>query len=329
MPTRRIDVHHHAIPKPYLAAMRQAGITEPIADVAYPTWDVDTDLAVMDRNGIQTAILSITAPGVNFVAGPAAASTARRTNEAFAELIREHPTRYGAFAVLPLPDVAAAEAEISYALDTLNLDGLGLFTHYAGTYLGDESFRRLLDVIAERDAVTFMHPTVPPAQDQPGFGLPPSLYEFPFETTRAIASLLYSGTLDRHPGLRLIAPHAGGTVPYLAKRLTYASTITPAVSDREPKDLLASLARIYYDTAMSANPHTLAGLSSLVGADHILFGTDYPFMPESTTIETVDGVAAFYDPSSLAQIETDNALALFPRLADRLSGTAVALARLT
>lgn len=319
MNRHRIDVHHHAIPQAYLQALRGAGVNEPIVDVAYPTWDVDTDLEVMDRHGIQAAVLSITAPGVSFVDGRAAATAARATNEALAQLIATHPSRYGAFALIPLPDLDAALDEVDYALDELGFDGIGLFTHYRGTYLGDPAWDRLFAVLAERDAVVFVHPTVPPSTDQPMFGLPPSLYEFPFETTRMVANLLFSGTLDRHPGLRMIVPHAGGTVPYLAKRLTYAATITPAIADREPKDLLESLRRLYYDTAMSANEHTLAALTSFVPDDHVLFGTDYPFMPESTTAETVTGVSAYYDEPRLAQVERGNALNLLPGLSARIA----------
>jgi len=325
--SHRIDVHHHIIPEPYLQALQDAGVDDPIKGVAYPQWDLDTDLEVMDRNGIQASIVSITAPGVGFTSGPDAVRAARATNEYMAELIERHPSRYGGFAVLPLPDVTAAVAEIQYAVGTLGLDGIGLFTHYDGTYLGEPAFDEVIDCIAELQTVAFVHPTIPPATDQPHFGLPPSLYEFPFETTRMLASLLYHGTLDRRPDLKLIAPHAGGAAPYLAKRLTYAVTINPTLADREPADVLGSLRSLYFDTAMSANPHTLAALDSFADTSHILFGTDYPFMPESTTVETVDGIDSFFiDNEVRRQVERDNALALFPRLAERLAAVVQASA---
>jgi predicted TIM-barrel fold metal-dependent hydrolase len=325
MSLHRIDVHHHVIPDVYLKALHDANVEEPIEGVEYPQWDLETDLEVMDRNGIQASVLSITAPGVGFVSGATAASAARATNEFMAELIARHPSRYGAFAVLPLPNVDAALTEIEYALDVLGLDGVGLFTNYQGTYLGESDFDAVFSVLAERDAVTFVHPTIPPGRNQADFGLPPSLYEFPFETTRMLASMLYNGTLDRHPTLPLIAPHAGGAVPYLAKRLTYAATIAPHLGPREPKDLIKSLQSIYYDTAMSANPHTLAGLTSFVDTSQILFGTDFPFMPESTTVESVDGVRDFFDDDDLLRVERSNALALLPLLAQRLAATAPAV----
>jgi 6-methylsalicylate decarboxylase len=314
MQQHRIDVHRHVIPETYVRAMRQADVREPIAGVAYPTWDRDTDLAAMDRFGVQTSIVSITAPGVSFTSGQAARRVARETNEFLAGLVEQYPERYGAFALIPLPDVTGALAEAEYALDVLGLDGIGLFTNHRGTYLGDAAFEPLFAALAERDALVYVHPAVPPASDQPDFGLPPSLYEFTFDTTRAVASLLYSGTLDRYPDLRMIFSHAGGTVPFLAQRLTYAATINPALAPRRPADLFGSLRRLYYDTAMSANPHTLAALSSLIEPGHILFGSDYPFMPESTTGETIDGLRAHFGPGDLAAVEQDNALRLLPRV---------------
>lgn len=311
----RIDVHHHVIPEAYLHALDEAGIDDPIVGVAYPRWSVEDDLDLMDRHGIRTAVVSITAPGVEFVEGQQAVRVARVTNEAMAQLIADHPGRYGAFALVPLPDVDAALREIDYALDVLGLDGVGLFTNHHGTYLGDPRFERLFAALAERDALIHVHPALPAASDQPGFGLPPSLYEFTFDTTRAVANLLYSGTLDRHPSLRIILSHAGGAVPFLAQRLTYAATINPRLRDWQPRDVLASLRRLYYDTAMSANRPALAALTELVDTDHILFGTDYPFMPESTTVQTIAGLQEFFDADTLQDVERNNAAALLPRLA--------------
>jgi 6-methylsalicylate decarboxylase len=128
-------------------------------------------------------------------------------------------------------------------------------------------------------------------------------------------NLLFSGTLDRHPSLRIIVNHAGGTVPYLAKRFTYAATVNPKLAPRVPHDLLGSLRHLCYETAMSANRYTLAALAAFVSTNHILFGTDYPFMPESETADTIAGIGDLFDAASLADIEQNNAIALVPRLA--------------
>ena len=313
---QRIDVHHHIIPPIYLEAMRRVGIADPIPGVDYPAWDVQTTLAVMDRQGIATAIVSISEPGVYFGNVALARDLARQINEFSARLVADHPQRFGAFAVLPLPDIEAALQELAYALDTLKLDGIGLLTNYRGTYLGDDALDALFAELNRRQVMTFIHPSTPPSTDQPTFGLPPSLYEFTFDTTRMVANLLYSGTLDRYPNLRLILSHAGGTVPYLTKRLTFGPTIGSYLKARAPRNLIASLRQLYYDVAMSASPYALPSLQALVDPSHILFGSDYPFMPESGVADNVAGLADYegFDQQAQWKIERENALALFPRL---------------
>ncbi|MDF2257540.1 amidohydrolase family protein [Streptantibioticus ferralitis] len=182
---------------------------------------------------------------------------ARAGNEAMGQMIADHPGRFGAFALLPLPDVDAALAEIDYALDVLRLDGGGMFSNHEGDCLGDPAFERVFAKPAERDALVHVRPTAPSGKDQPTFGLPIALYEYPFDTTRMIASLVWGGTLARYPGLRLITSHAGGTVPCLAERLAVAgANFNPKLEVRD------ALRNPYYDVALSANPHTLAALSS-------------------------------------------------------------------
>jgi predicted TIM-barrel fold metal-dependent hydrolase len=311
-----IDVHHHAVPPVYREAIERAGLIDPIPGVDYPEWSVEQTLDLMGRRGIATAILSITEPGVHFADVDVAKRLAREVNEWAADLIREQPRRFGAFAVLPLPDVGAAMEELEYAIDVLRLDGVGLMTNYRGLYVGDEELDPLIAEIDRRGLPLFVHPSRPAASDQNGFGLPVSLYEFTFDTTRMVANLLYRGVLDSHPDLRLILCHAGGTVPFLAHRLTYGPTITSALAGGPPKDVIGSLQRLYYDTAMSASPYALPSLRALVEPHRILLGTDYPFMPEETTVETLAGLRAFegFDDSDRAAIARENALDLFPRL---------------
>jgi 6-methylsalicylate decarboxylase len=312
----RIDVHHHILPDIYLEAMKQAGLQNPIPGVDYPTWDVNASLAMMNQQGIATAIVSISEPGVHFGDAALAQKLARQINEFSAHLISDHPQRFGAFAVLPLPDVDAALKELTYALDTLKLDGVGLLTNYHGVYLGDEALDPLFAELNRRRVPIFIHPSSPPAKDQLMFGLPASLYEFTFDTTRTVAHLLFSGTLDRYPDLRLILAHAGGTIPYLAKRLSYATTISPSLKNLTPTHLYDSLRRLYYDVAMSASPYALPSLQALIDPFHILFGSDFPFMPESSVAEAISELQKYngFDHKERHMVERDNAHTLFPRL---------------
>jgi predicted TIM-barrel fold metal-dependent hydrolase len=273
-----IDVHHHIVPDPYRAALRRGGVDSPIADVDFPAWNVEASLEMMDRQGIATAMVSLSVPGVSVPDPALAVRLARETNEFMADLVNAHPGRFGAFAALPLPDTDAALRELSYALDVLRLDSVGLFTHYGHTSLGDRVAEPVLAELARRRVVPFVHPSAP-ADDGAHADLPASVCEFPFATTRMAARMLYNGVFERNPELRLILPHAGGTIPYLAQRLTFAPVIRPSMAEHAPADPIEQLRRQYFDTAMSGNPYTLPSLRAFAPVSQILIGTDFPFMP--------------------------------------------------
>src|SRR5215467_13524935 len=212
MEPSRIDIHHHILPAFYRTVLSDLGITvsggRPI-----PEWDLENTLALMDRHAIATAITSISEPGIYFGDETFAKDLARRCNEFSAQLIHDYPQRFGAFAILPLPDIDAALRELEYALDTLKLDGVVLLSSVDGRYLGDPLFDELFSELNRRKAVVFLHPTVPAINSALKLDLPPFLIEFVFDTTRAVTNLLYSGTLDRCPEIHFIVAHAGGTVP--------------------------------------------------------------------------------------------------------------------
>ena len=275
----------------------------------------------MDRCGIAAAVTSIAAPGVYFGDKAAARDLARRCNEHSARLVSDHPRRFGAFASLPLPDVDGALAELQYALDTLHLDGVILLASIGNQYLGDVAFDPLFAELDRRKAVVFIHPTVPPTSQALKLAMPGALVEFVFDTTRAVANLIYSGTLERCPDIAFILSHAGGTVPYVAWRLAQGAVI-PALRERAPQGAIAYLKRLYYDTAMSATPYALNSLRALVDPSQILFGSDSPYLPEALVDVSIRGLADYpdFDAATRTAIERDNALALFPRLRTVLAG---------
>jgi predicted TIM-barrel fold metal-dependent hydrolase len=309
---QRIDIHQHILPAFYLSALAERGITVG-AGSPFLEWDVQSVLALMDRHDIATAIVSIADPGVYFGDGLFARDLARRCNEYAADLIRDYPGRFGAFAILPLPDVDFALQQLEYALDTLRLDGVVLLSNSDGRYLGDPLFNELFSELQRRKAVVFIHPAVPAVNRHLQLDLPPFLVEFVFDTTRAIVNLLYSGTLDRCPDIRFIAAHAGGTVPYLAQRIAMGQVMLPGA----PQGTITYLKQLYYDLALSTSPYVLHSLQELVDASHILFGSDYPFAPEMATDLVIRGLKRHdgFDEAARAMIERENALALFPRFA--------------
>jgi len=308
----RIDVHHHILPPDCIAALKRIGITS-TGGATFPYWNPQTSLKVMDQNEIATAITSI--PLVYSGNIPFIIDLARRCNEFSARLVSDYPKKFGSFAVLPLPNVKAALRELEYAVDKLKLDGIVLPTNVGGHYLGDPEFDDLFSELNRRGIVVFIHPIDPPGEFSPNLKLPTSLIEFPFDTTRSIANMIYSGTLERCPDIRFIVSHAGGTVPYLAWRISLLQYKT-GMRKKVPQGVITYLKHLYYDIALSASPYALGSLQELADPSHILFGSDYPFAPEPLTAMTVKGLKKQlrYNEHTLRAIDRENALRLFPRL---------------
>ncbi|GGK70322.1 amidohydrolase [Sphaerisporangium melleum] len=306
-----IDVHHHAYHPPLIAELRRRGVTHMAPGVPLPAWTATEALRVMDGSGIRAAVLSVLLPGDALQQD--VAPLVRDINTWSAEVVREHPGRFAALASLPLPDVEASLAEIEYALDVLGLDGVVLSTSLPdGRYLGDPAFDRVFAELNDRGAVVFVHPN-PSSRCScaggPGFAsaVPPPLVDFVMDTARAVANMLFGGTLSRNPDIRFILAHAGGVVPFLSWRLELAGTwVLPDAG----VDVPGELRRLYYETAQSASPATLACLREVTGDRNILFGTDYPFMNDTVVAATRRHL------EDVAGLDlTGNALALFPRLA--------------
>ena len=209
-----IDVHFHLIPQFYRDAVYEAGNGPAIG--RYPDWTPALALDLMDNNGIALALLSLGQPGVGFMPKEKAAAFARRCNDYAAELIAQHPKRFGCFGLLPMHDIGLAIAEAQYCLDTLNFEGISLFASYGGTFLGDTAFDPLLHYLDARNTVVHIHPSLHPSSKSLDLPWPGFMIEYPFDTTRAAVNLLFSGALERFPNIKFILSHAGGTLPSLA-----------------------------------------------------------------------------------------------------------------
>jgi predicted TIM-barrel fold metal-dependent hydrolase len=314
--TSYIDVHHHILPDFYIDAVGVDRITSqaPRYSGVALEWSAQASLDVMDANGIASALLSISAPGVWFGDDAIAVQLARRCNDYMASLVQRHHDRFGMFATLPLPDVDASLDEIRYASDILNADGFCLLSSYGNRHLGDPAFAPVFDELNRRRATVFVHPGVTDACRDLMPDFPASIIEFPFDTTRTVLSLLFGGTMTRCPNVRFIFSHAGGAVPFLAHRMARLEAL-PEFAAKTPDGALTLLRRHYYDCALSANAPPLDALTSFVPASQLLYGSDFPFAPGMTK-KTIDSLAEF-DPRGdiLTGIERTNALSLFPRFA--------------
>ncbi len=311
-----IDVHHHALPPFYFeaAAAPLQAQTQGHAPPDVMTWTPDRSLAAMDSQGIASAILSISTPGVWFGDNTAARGLAHRCNDYMAGLARAHPRRFGVFAAVPLPDVDGTLAEIAYALDDLKTDGIGLMTSYDDRWLGHPSFVPVLEELNRRRAVVYVHPTAAGCcrNIQPGIVAP--MVEFVFDTTRTIVSLLYSGALTRFPNIKFIFSHSGGTIPMLSGRIDDVGMQTrPDFNTLMPGGVQALVSRLYFDVANSMYPGSYAALRATMPLSQIFFGTDYPFQSIDGTAPGVDKLVT--SPAEHVAIARGNAARLFPRFA--------------
>ena len=302
----RLDVHHHLTPPTYISAIgSKAPVSPPAAK-----WTVQKTLDDMEQAGVGTAMLSLSTPGLWFGDVGFAAPLARATNEYGAGLVQKYPGKFGYFAALPLPDTDASLKEIAYAFDVLHADGIALFTSYGDQWLGDPAFAPVFAELNRRKAVVFTHPTTAACCGNLISFVPPPAIEFATDTTRTIASLVFSGAAAQYPDVKFVFSHAGGTMPFLIERFQFINR-DPAMAARTRIGLLPLLQSFYYDTAQASNPAAMGALRTIVPVSQILFGTDYPYRLSK---ENVDGLAGCgFTAADLAAIDRGNAERLLGR----------------
>jgi len=270
-PAGIIDVHHHIAPPAYNQELIARGINEP----PLLRWSVQKSLDDMDKAGVATAITSITTPGVWLGDNNAARRLARKCNDYAATLMRDHPGRFGMFASLPLPDLEGSLQEIGYAFDTLKADGVGLMTSFGDKWLGDPAFDPVMEELNRRKAVVYTHPTLADCCNRILPVVHRAVVEFQTDTSRAIGSVVFTGTAARYPDIKFIWSHGGGTVPFLTMRFVGWANARKDLGARLPNGPVAELKKFYYDTAQAAHPYALSSLLRLVSASQIVFGTDF------------------------------------------------------
>ncbi len=309
----RIDTHHHIIPPAYLARARDRVIGDAPALAKNVTeWNATRAVEALDRAGIATAITSISSPGIWFGDRDTTRALSRECNDFAARLKQDHPGRFGQFATLPLPDVDASLHEIDYALGTLRAEGIGLVTNIGGQYPGDQAFKPIFEELNRRGATVYFHPTAAFGCANLLPGIQPATLEFPFDTARAILSLLHSGTFSRCTNIRWIFSHGGGALATVAQRIAGMARFQPEMNERVPEGVFAAIAKLHFDVVNIAQRPVFEAVRSLVNISQLLFGTDYPYMPielASTNLDKLQLTAG-----DIRAIERDNAIRLFPQL---------------
>src|SRR5262245_50219651 len=314
--TLRIDVHTHYYPEAYFQKIRDTpgefsfdkdptgrtiikyrgarffGIQPPMTDPV-------KRLADMDRVGIDVEAVSLSTPNVFFAAEKGRRDAARMVNDGYAELVARYPGRFKGFASIPMDAPDAALKELDRALGALKLNGVILLSNIRGRALTAPLYRPFFEEANRRRLCILLHPMIPAN---------PELYQeyvlgpiigFPCDTTLAVSRMCYDGLLKDFPEIRWIVAHLGGAVPYLMERMD--SGFRDFAECRVKIDQLPSsyLKRLYYDT-VTFSPHNLALARNLVGADHMVMGSDYPHL-----LGSIDKAVSSIEALAIPEAEKD------------------------
>lgn len=222
-----------------------------------------------------------------------------------------YANRFGFFGTLPdFQDINGTLAELDYLFSyQKRAVGVVVYTTYGGKLPGDSSFSIIWERLNQFKALIFLHPSV--LYVTPQFlanGLPQPIVDYPLATTRAAVDLVLSGTFSASQDVDVILSHAGGTLPYLAER-AYGSLVLPAAAKSSKVgsgEALLQFKRFYHDTALSTSAPQLDGLLDFAGSNHIIFGSDSPYAPDSAINVIVKGLDHFVATNSRgAQVSPD------------------------
>ena len=291
MPVRVIDFHNHFYPVSYLDALKRGETAVEVTEdsegnpvLHYPGdynvavrghRDIAFRQEVIEREGVNLQVLSLTTPGTHVEAPPRAVALARLVNDSFHSIAQARPDRFTALATLPLCDVPASVDELERAVKQLGFKGAMIFSNVNGIALADDGFLPLYQKANELGAVLHIHPTSPVGVEaMREFWLMP-LVGFLMDTTLAAAHLVFAGIPERFPRISWVLSHLGGAIPYLAERLDRGFEAFPECRERISLHPSEYLKRFYYDT-VNFDRAALRLAASFAGVDHILAGSDYP-----------------------------------------------------
>jgi len=265
-----IDTHFHAFPGKYLDLIPEA--KQDVRGVGFHGFDHKEYLNVMDQYGIDIGVLSNTGGRIEKSGSRAKAiELCRILNDAFAEAHAKYPSRFLAFARLPMLEMDDCVRELERCYTDLKMHGVMMPTNVAGKYIDEPEFRPFWDALAAGRKPLFLHPANAPCQPNwDKYSLHQKIL-WPTDSTLAISRIVYAGVFDRYPDLKVIAAHLGGMILVYLDRLNWREG-NPACKD-EPETYFK---KIFYDTAGPIRASFIKLACESVGADQILFGADYP-----------------------------------------------------
>jgi aminocarboxymuconate-semialdehyde decarboxylase len=321
-----IDIYTHILPDAFFREMSR--VSPKLENIGArlrgvkKLFDLDLRFAEMDTLGDYRQVISLPNPPLEEIAqGETAQQLSRVANDALAELVAEHPRRFPAFvAAVSLDDVDAALKEAERAVNQLGARGIQIFTNIAGHPLDEPRFAPVFAAMADYDLPIWLHPARTAAM--PDYASEnKSRFEmwwcfgWPYETSVAMARLVFSGMFDRHPNLKIVTHHlGGGMIPFFDGRIGAGMDVLGSrTSDEDYSNVLPSLKRphldyfreFYADTALFGAGNGLTCGLEFFGADRVVFATDAPLGPITKTIAAVDAVEL--EPAAREKIMHGNA----------------------
>jgi aminocarboxymuconate-semialdehyde decarboxylase len=346
-----VDVHSHVYPLRYVELLRARDVEPRIVTrdgqermlllpgeaaesstaagrpIGSEYWDGVRKMAFMEQHGIAVSIVSPANPWLDFLPGTEATPVAVEINDDMEALCEGSGGRLYGLGLLPLRDPGAAAAELLRMGRLPHLRGAIVGTAGAGKGLDDPALDPVWAAAERSGLMVFVHPHYGLGNEAlGGYGhAMPLALGFPFETTAAVVRLILGGVFDRFPGLRLMVAHAGGVLPYLAARLD-ACVAGDAVSPVQLRHPPSSYLRQMYFDGIGYQAPTLALLTTLVGLDRIMFGTDHPFFPPhvgNSELDTTKWHSPMAHRSALAALGPETEAAILRRNAETIFGIAL------
>ncbi len=288
----KIDAYAHISPKKFGEALRKVDQEQYDRKIApnTPLHDLDARFRIMDQHEGLVQVLTLSWPAIE-ESGEKAADLARLANDEMAELVFKYPSRFaGAIACLPMNDMDAALDEADRAVKDLRLRGVLVYSNIRGKALDSPEFMPLYEKMSAYNLPIYIHPQrFASFSDYESEGTSQydifSTFGWPYDTTVAMARLVYSGTLQKYPDLKIVTHHCGGMVPYFAERIVqFVDKFEFERGEYRRGAFLSGLTRapidyfkmFYNDTAINGNTPALMCANSFFGSDHLLFGADMP-----------------------------------------------------
>jgi len=297
---KTIDVHSHCFIREAaaLSGDPMPRFNPPIKGANEAFIEIETRLKAMDAQGVDMEVLSIN-PFWYGKDVDLARQIVKVQNEKLAELCAAHPDRFAAFASLTLQAPELAVQELETAIKKQGLRGAAIGDAVNGVELSDPKFHSVWAKAEELGAVLFIHPQGLPelAKRLSGNGWLSNAIGNPLSTTIALSHLIFEGTLDRFPGLKVLAAHGGGYLPSYADRSDHACLVSPAGCNpaiglkKKPSEYLKQL---YFDSLVFSS-EAVRHLVAQVGASQIVMGSDYPYQWQLSPADHVLGCSSLSD----------------------------------